>query len=133
LAGRASQVRKEGHDPRQMRVALVALPWAAVDLPSSALGVLAAYLRKRRPDDLVEPFYEYVDIAARLGFDLYRKIAGNAYLLGEPLYAPLLYPSRRESTRAQFDQLASRELSDSDPAAFGRQSWSLLFDRILPE
>jgi ribosomal peptide maturation radical SAM protein 1 len=86
-------------------LALVAMPWSIPERPSAALGCLAAYVRREAPAWRVTTHYAYVDCASILGFADYNCIALHSYILGEPLYQPLLYPERREESVAWLTDL----------------------------
>ncbi|MBT8227692.1 MAG: RiPP maturation radical SAM protein 1 [Dactylosporangium sp.] len=82
-----------------MRILLVNLPWAAVEVPSLALGVLRSCLRKRMPEAEVEVVHanlEFLDWAAdNLGFSLddYQYFARRTYIsgCGEWVFSAALY------------------------------------------
>ncbi len=105
-----------------MRLALVAMPWSRRDRPSAAVGALAAYVRRERPDIEVASRSEFVELAYRIGIELYDQIADTAYTIGEPLYAPLLYPERREHVRQAFVDWAAKTMpaTGDAEAAFDR-------------
>ena len=86
------------------RLALIAMPWSQVDRPSAAISALAPYVRRQFPDIEVTCIPAYVELAAKIGFELYDLVAQYAYRLGEPIYASLLYPQRRE---AAIDYIAT--------------------------
>jgi ribosomal peptide maturation radical SAM protein 1 len=71
------------------------MPWSQVDRPSAAISALASYVRKACPDTKVTCLPAYVDLATRIGFEIYDLVAQYAYRVGEPIYASLLYPSQR--------------------------------------
>ena len=50
-----------------MKIALVAMPWAQFDSPSSALGSLSACLRRERPAQEVACVYACVETDERNG------------------------------------------------------------------
>src|SRR5262245_48335277 len=78
-----------------LRVALVALPWAAFDRPSAAVGLLGAVLRTRRPAWEVSIQHAYVELFQALQ-DVYEAVASEGYL-GEVAFAGVLWPERRAS------------------------------------
>ncbi|MBN1944423.1 MAG: RiPP maturation radical SAM C-methyltransferase [Bradymonadales bacterium] len=93
-----------------MRIALIAMPWANFDLPSPALGILAAVVRRDRPEWKVDCLYEYVEIWSHLGV-LYEEIAREDRL-GEWIYAAHLFPEREGSVRERFIAWASERTSE---------------------
>jgi ribosomal peptide maturation radical SAM protein 1 len=83
LEGRAAEVR---HAAR--RVALVCMPFQAIELPSIALGTLAEVLRK--DGHVVDVVHLNLDFAAHIGVGAYTEIASYASwlrLFGEWLFA----------------------------------------------
>jgi ribosomal peptide maturation radical SAM protein 1 len=80
-----------------MRVSLVALPWSERERPSSALGALAAYIRRERPDDEVSVHYEYLHVAELIGLDIYDVLSKTSRFDScEAMYASIFYPDRLE-------------------------------------
>jgi ribosomal peptide maturation radical SAM protein 1 len=87
-----------------VKVTLAAMPWSQKDRPSAALAALAAYVREIRPGDAVTTRSEYLRVAAAIGFEVYDRLAEQAYETGELLYASLLYPEKADETRRHFDE-----------------------------
>lgn len=79
-----------------MEVGLVSMPWSSASRPSAAVGALTAFLRQRFGDWTVTPAYQYVDVAADLGLDLYRDVSEHCYELGEVINLGALNPHRRD-------------------------------------
>ncbi|MEW6363377.1 MAG: RiPP maturation radical SAM C-methyltransferase [Acidobacteriota bacterium] len=77
-----------------MRLTLVAMPWPYADMPSAAIGSLAAFVRAREPRVAVRSSSEYVRLWSRIPNE-YDEISQSA-ILGELIYAMLLYPERKE-------------------------------------
>ncbi|MBV8754434.1 MAG: RiPP maturation radical SAM C-methyltransferase [Hyphomicrobiales bacterium] len=78
---------KQGHHPDA--VLLVSAPWRLATWPSLAIGVLKSHLAANGiPADGV---HLHFDVAVRLGFDRYDRVA-NGWELGEALYCALYSP-----------------------------------------
>jgi len=84
-----------------MKIALVAMPWTFVDMPSPATGILSAFIHQERPGDQVDCHFPYLDLAGVMGLPQYRAIASDDRL-GEMLFSVQLYPEKRESLRGYF-------------------------------
>jgi ribosomal peptide maturation radical SAM protein 1 len=96
---------------RHLRIALVAMPWAMMDVPSAALGVLAAVLRRERPDHKVDCFYSYLDVWKRLQH--HYNVVCTSSTVGELFYAGHLYPERRTQIRERFVEWYTKMAQDS--------------------
>lgn len=121
-----------------MKVALVALPWAALHRPSAALAALAPYLRRECPGSVVECRYAYMETGRRIGQAFYEFLSGVAHDGGELLYACLYYPERRGSVKAYLSAMLvdrKHSLDDKlfiDRAIFGKVStWDQVLERVL--
>src|SRR5262245_65857161 len=100
---------------QDLTVALVALPWARIDRPSTALGALAAYVRRERPGFAVECHHEFLAVADALPPAVYDAIADTApYEMGELLSLHLIYGEDREGLLAHFADWARRSLPAAD-------------------
>src|SRR5262245_32428390 len=112
------------------RLALVALPWSQKDRPSAALAALAAYVRRERPAWEVTAHHSFLQLAARIGFDLYDALADHAYLGGELVNLSLLYPEKTDTVRRQFTAWADETLSKDLLRSLDGISWETAFDFV---
>ncbi|WP_394825527.1 RiPP maturation radical SAM C-methyltransferase [Pendulispora albinea] len=80
-----------------MRLALVSMPWSSMSRPSAALGALAAFVKAREPRFDVETVHAYMHVARELPTDVYSRISGDCYRLGELIYLAILTPRKREA------------------------------------
>ena len=94
-------------DRPDRRIALVAMPWPIFNRPSLQLGTLKAFLEANLPGLQVDTFHPYLEIAARLGPELYQQISKDMWL-SEAGYAALLFPEKNYSTRALFKKAARK-------------------------
>jgi ribosomal peptide maturation radical SAM protein 1 len=101
-----------------LRLALAAMPWSRRDRPSAAVGALAAYVRRERPNVDVTSSSEFIELAYRIGMDLYDTICEAHYEVGEPIYAPLLYPERRENVRQAFIEWGATHIENHHDRTF---------------
>lgn len=92
-----------------MRLALVAMPWPAFDMPSAALGVLSAVVERDLPQHSIACIYGYVTVFDAIT-DAYEAIGGSP-MVGETLYASQLYRQNRESARDYYCDWAARRRS----------------------
>jgi hypothetical protein len=115
-----------------MRVCLIALPWNVMDRPSTAIGALAAYLQRERPEHEVESRFEFLKIAGRIGFSLYDAIANSSWLMGDLLYMPQIYPEKREDVLRAFSEWAATEAESNEAFRSVREDcdWGINFDRM---
>jgi len=84
-----------------MRIALVHMPFAAVEFPSIALTQLRAAIARRLGGRVeVEISYPAHDVARHLGLDLYRRICADAPAsgLGDWLFRDLAFPGLPDNT-----------------------------------
>jgi len=86
----------------RLSVALAALPWSRADRPSPAIAALLAYVRRHRAGVHLKGHYDFLSVADAVGRERYHLIAEDCYLMGELLYAPLLYPERVHAVRDEF-------------------------------
>jgi ribosomal peptide maturation radical SAM protein 1 len=91
------------------RVALIAMPWAIFNRPSIQLGTLKAYLEKTTDWIKVDTFHPYLEIAARLGPEVYHWISQNMWL-SEALYGLVVFPERT----LDIKKLITRTLGSAD-------------------
>lgn len=85
------------------RLALVAMPWSKKERPSAAIAALGAFARQTHPTWQVTPKSAFLSVYTRLGAACYDAVAGDAYEMGELLYAALLYPERRAAVAERFE------------------------------
>ena len=91
------------------KIALISTPWPLFNRPSIQLGCLKAFLKKKLPDLHIDAFYVYLNIAYRIGYELYSKISESSWL-SEPIYAALLYPDKIEDIQRFWYRQAHRLL-----------------------
>ncbi len=84
------------------RVVLVSAPWALFHRPSIQLASLESYLREKS-DFCTESHHLSLNIAARIGIDLYTRISKSGWA-GEALFAPLLFPGKKAEAARLFRQ-----------------------------
>jgi ribosomal peptide maturation radical SAM protein 1 len=115
-----------------MKVALVALPWSAHNRPSAALGALKTHVALHRPQHQISSHYLYLQAVKELGAKLYAPIARSAYILGELLYAQLVYPEKSEDVRAIWLGQAERDglPSEIEEAIGEKAELDQTFDRV---
>jgi ribosomal peptide maturation radical SAM protein 1 len=82
-----------------MDATLVSMPWAIFNRPSIQLGALQAYLQQQGHS--VGCRHPYLEVAATVGLDNYRKIAENPWA-AEALYCALLFPEREKQAQQVF-------------------------------
>ena len=82
-----------------LQVALIAMPWHLYHRPSVQLGALKAYLEKATDFVKVQTFHPYLEIANRLGGDVYHWISQNVWVC-EALYAALLFPEQKAAAQS---------------------------------
>jgi len=114
-----------------LKVMLLAMPWARVNSPSAALGILAAWVRQELPGLHVETRSEFVAVGVRLGLELYRCISRRR-ALGELFYLCQLYPERRAGARQYLAGLLQEQLGAEAFREFGTgaSGWEDLFDQV---
>ncbi|MFW5989391.1 MAG: RiPP maturation radical SAM C-methyltransferase [Desulfosudaceae bacterium] len=88
-------------------IALIAAPWPMFSRPSIQLGALKAYLLRHTPEVTIFAHHFFLEMAAALGYPVYRLLARETWL-AESLYAALLYPDRRQTAQALFLRQAKR-------------------------
>jgi ribosomal peptide maturation radical SAM protein 1 len=109
-----------------MRIALVAMPWAEVQKPAPALGMLTAAVRQRCPEHTLECQFPYIYVAAELGVDLYTEIGTRK--CSEMLSCAQLYPDKRSSVEDYFVETAA---SFEGLTGSSDESRRKLFDHIM--
>jgi ribosomal peptide maturation radical SAM protein 1 len=70
------------------------MPWSLFNRPSIQLGSLKAYLESKAENIVVYDSYPYLEIASKVGPELYHWISQNPWV-GEALYAAVLYPEQK--------------------------------------
>ena len=137
---------------KALRVVLVSAPWALFHRPSIQLASLERYLGEKS-DCRVESHHLSLDIAARIGIDLYTRISKSGWA-GEALFAPLLFPEKKaeaarlfkqelradgnghipdfDRLRADMAQACDTWLSAIDPETMSLCGFSICFSQLLP-
>ncbi|MBU0485396.1 MAG: RiPP maturation radical SAM C-methyltransferase [Proteobacteria bacterium] len=92
---------------------LVSMPWSIFNRPSLQLGALKAFVEKSDPGTVVSCCHPYLDVAARLGGDVYHWISLKPWVC-EALYVPLIFPEKTDSAR----KLVAEELRKSSGEIF---------------
>lgn len=108
-----------------MKIALVSLPWARFDMPSAALGALAAALRSAARHEVLcrHAHLEFYSTLDPLAGGFYEAVSEQR-LLGELLFASLLHPDRPRAPLAEYvEQLTA---SGGVPCLEGRLPRDLL-------
>ena len=90
----------DAESPTPFRATLISTPWALFNRPSLQLAALKAYL-ERETDAEIETCHLYLDLAAAIGCDTYRRIS-EAGWAGEALFAPLVFPERHQQAAKVF-------------------------------
>ena len=78
-----------------MQILLVSMPWAIFNRPSIQLGTLKGYLDRELEQATVTCSHPYLETAAAIGLDTYRRIAETPWA-AEALYCGLLFLSSRK-------------------------------------
>jgi magnesium-protoporphyrin IX monomethyl ester (oxidative) cyclase len=119
-----------------LRIALVNMPFAAVEFPSIALTQLKAEVARRCSDHAeVEISYASHDVCRHFGVDLYRRICDEAAFsgLGDWLFRDLAFPGLPDNS-AEYRQryYPSRQLGEVFEEAFqARRGLDRLLDEIV--
>ena len=85
------------------------MPWALFNRPSIQLGTLNSYLRDHTNWLTADITHPYLEVASKLGPELYHWISQNPWV-SEALYAPLLFPEMA----ADAELLATRNATKTD-------------------
>ena len=88
------------HSRIRFRVILVSAPWAVFHRPSIQLANLRSYLQEVGGYP-VDNCHLYLNIAKKISIDLYSRIANSGWA-GEALFAPLLFPQKKETAARLF-------------------------------
>lgn len=92
--------KKERPGSGRFQIVLVSAPWALFHRPSIQLASLRSYLKKEGGYS-ADNRHLYLNIARKIGVDLYSRIAKSGWA-GEALFAPLLFPQKREDAARLF-------------------------------
>ena len=87
-------------------VVLVSMPFGTINVPSLALGLLAAILKKEKIN--VEQLHLTLDMADFCGFDLYEKISdqpGISFFVGEWLFSNDLFEKSDIDTQKYLEEI----------------------------
>lgn len=96
----------------RFRLALVAMPWSLFNRPSVQLGALKSFLAPEKWL-AVETLHPYLQVARKLGTDLYHRISLDSWL-SEACYSPLLFPEQRHAA-ARLAARRNRRSQESGP------------------
>ena len=100
---------KRSPKPPKQNVALVSTPWPLYSRPSIQLGTLKSYLQSQSANVTVEAHHVYLNVAERLGYQLYQEIAERTWI-AESIYAVLLFPERFQPIEGLFKREAGEKL-----------------------
>jgi ribosomal peptide maturation radical SAM protein 1 len=84
------------------RLALISMPWSIFNRPSIQLAALKSYL-ERETDCRVDNYHPYLHLAKTITTGLYSQIGLSGWA-GEALFAPLLFPEKKDDARKLFRQ-----------------------------
>ncbi len=90
----------------RFRATLISMPWALFNRPSLQLAALKAYVEREMEADILT-CHPFLDIAAAIGIDAYRRISASSWA-GEALFTPLLFPGQRKKARDLFNSSLHR-------------------------
>ena len=110
MASPATKIRTSANPLPGM--ALVSMPWSLFNRPSIQLGSLKAYLNTHADWLSVQDSYPYLEVASRLGPELYHWISQNSWV-GEALYSALMFPEQKDAARKlalQYVKNAGRKI-----------------------
>ncbi len=93
------------------KVALVSVPWPLYDHPSIQLGCLKGFLRNRIPDQKIDAFHFYLQVAEAIGYEVYQAVSERSRV-AESVYAALLFPERTEGISHLFYRRGARNSCD---------------------
>lgn len=91
-----------------MQVLLLSMPWAIFNRPSIQLGALKGYLDQELEQAVVTCAHPYLDTAAAIGLDTYRRIAESPWA-AEALYCGLLFPEQQAKAQRVFTQAMKKK------------------------
>jgi ribosomal peptide maturation radical SAM protein 1 len=98
--GKSMYSKTKRHNRIQFKIVLVSAPWALFHRPSIQLASLRSYLQEKGGYS-VNNRHLYLNIAKKIGIELYSRIATSGWA-GEALFAPLLFPQKREEAARLF-------------------------------
>jgi hypothetical protein len=109
----------------KMDICLVSMPYAAIERPSIALGLLTAELRAAGID--VQARYACLDFAARAGLHAYDAVLGSktSLFIGEWTFAAAAFPEM-SAVDAEYLAAYAEEIARSRAAARGADPQALL-------
>ena len=140
-----------GSDTTPFRIALISMPWAIFNRPSIQLGNLKSYL-ERGTEYRVDNYHTYLQTAKSIGTSHYNQIGLSGWG-GEALFAPLLFPEKKDDARKlfreslagkitplpDFDQLVAnieqsfdQWLASNDLHQYSLIGFSICFRQLLP-
>jgi len=98
-------------DPKKSKhnVALVSTPWPLYSRPSIQLGTLKSYLQSQSADVSIKAYHVYLNVAERIGYQLYHEIAERTWI-AETIYAALLFPEHFQQIERLFKREAGKKL-----------------------
>ena len=108
--------------PPAPRIALISMPWQDPFSPSIQLGALAGYVKRERPDVVVDTFELFLELADAVGIHLAKRISINR--IGEALFSYLLFPGQSTSIAGYL------EGSRKDDPAFRDLDFAALIERL---
>jgi ribosomal peptide maturation radical SAM protein 1 len=79
------------------------MPWAIFNRPSIQLGALKSYIEQELDQSEVQCLHPYLDVAAAVGRDRYRRIAESPWA-AEALYCGLLFPGQQAQAEQVYRQ-----------------------------
>jgi len=98
--GGSTHSKTEKNSHLRFQLTLVSAPWSLFHRPSIQLANLRNYVQEVGGYP-VENRHLYLNIAKRIGIDLYSRIAQSGWA-GEALFAPLLFPRKRDDAARLF-------------------------------
>ncbi|MEW6327550.1 MAG: RiPP maturation radical SAM C-methyltransferase [Thermodesulfobacteriota bacterium] len=85
------------------RIALISMPWPLFNRPSIQLGALKSYLAAQDDALDISTYPVYLEVAARIGFELYHEISKHSWIT-EAIYASLLFPEKNTSIHSLINK-----------------------------
>ena len=96
MAHHATMTSKSGDT--LFNISLISMPWSLFNRPSIQLGSLKAFLDREAEGLVVEDSYPYLEVANKLGPELYHWISQNSWV-GEALYAAVIFPEQKAAAQ----------------------------------
>jgi len=103
----STETRKETAGRKQFQILLVSAPWSLFHRPSIQVATLRSYL-EMEGGYTVRNRHLYLDVAKKIGVDLYSRIARSSWA-GEALFAPLLFPEKKDDAARLFNAELSKD------------------------